>query len=429
LGSILDITSLVNGKTSKRKKELNWGFLKYSLLIVIFIGAILSFQFLFFLDPLVIITRSFTLSLFPIFYYFLEGALGNLALAPVIGSAIFDLYSIIKGPIIPAQTAIFYQSTLVLLIFIVILLLELVSRRFWCRNLCPLGAMLGVIGKFSFFRRWVSEECLDCIICTRECKMTAIKEDRTTNQSECILCLNCYFACPQEGIHYSFKKPLPKASPLDISRRRFITATAGGLTLIGLYRTSPLNIDASEKAIRPPGAVEEERFLDLCLRCQQCSGICATTGACLQPAVSQAGLEGFWTPVADMRKGYCEYNCNLCGKVCPSGAIQSLELEAKKKVIMGVALFDQSRCIPYYKGENCLVCQEHCPTPDKAIKFQDTLMEKKGAKRLVKLPYVEEALCIGCGICENKCPIVGKAGIFVVKSGDTHPPSTTPLQF
>jgi len=183
-----------------------------------------------------------------------------------------------------------------------------------------------------------------------------------------------------------------------------------------LYRTSAASINAGEKAIRPPGAVEEAKFLDLCLRCQQCVGICSTTGGCLQPAAGEAGLEGLWTPVGDMRTGYCEFNCNLCGQVCPSGAIKLLEIQAKQQYVMGLAFFDVSRCIPYYKGENCLVCQEHCPTADKAIKFNDVVVLKSGVEKRVKLPYVEEKLCIGCGICEYKCPIAGQAGIFVTKS-------------
>jgi formate hydrogenlyase subunit 6/NADH:ubiquinone oxidoreductase subunit I len=143
--------------------------------------------------------------------------------------------------------------------------------------------------------------------------------------------------------------------------------------------------------------------------------ICSSTGACLQPAVSEAGLEGLWTPVAMMRQGYCEFNCRLCGQVCPSGAIKELTLEIKQKTKMGIAYFDKNRCLPYYKSEDCLVCEEHCPTPDKAIKFLPTLVEKNGSKKMVKIPEIVEQLCIGCGICEYKCPIVGRAGVYVVK--------------
>jgi len=248
--------------------------------------------------------------------------------------------------------------------------------------------------------------------------MGTIKDDDfSSSRAECILCLNCYFPCPAECIHFSFKQPDKGWSELNISRRKFITAAGSGLVLVGLYQTTPVRINSSGKNIRPPGAVEEEKFLDLCLRCQQCTGICSTTGGCLQPSVIEAGMEGLWTPVANMRKGYCEFNCNLCGQVCPSGAIEPLEIEKKKVLRMGLAFFDRNRCIPYYREEDCLVCEEHCPTPDKAIKFKNVEVERNGETAILKLPYVDEELCIGCGICENKCPIEGKAGIFVTRAG------------
>lgn len=416
LGTTLDISDRIVKAPRREKKVRIWHHYKYMILILILTGAVFSFQFIFFLDPLVIITRTTALTLLPITYYLSEGSLVNLSLPPVIGDLFFSIYSGLKGSVFPVQTQIFRQGLPVLLIFLGIIMLEKINRRFWCRYLCPLGGLLGIVSKFSPFGRKVGEGCSECKICSRECKMGTIKADFTSNRADCILCLNCYFSCPEQDVHFCFDQGNLQDSRLDLTRRRFIESAAGGLGLMGLYRTSPVNIDANEKALRPPGAVEENKFLDLCLRCQQCVGICSTTGGCLQPAVGEAGLEGLWTPIADMRKGYCEYNCNLCGQVCPSGAIKPLEVADKHKFIMGLAFFDVSRCIPYYKGENCLVCQEHCPTPDKAIKFNDVAVQKLGVEKTVRLPYVVENLCIGCGICENKCPVEGRAGVFVTKS-------------
>ena len=416
LGAALDIADKIVKPPKNENKAGKIHYLKYMILILVIVGALFSFQFIFFLDPLVIITRTTTLVILPVFYYLGEGAIANLSDAPLIGDLFFDIYLSLKGSLFPVQSQLFRQGLVVLLIFLLIVILEKVSRRFWCRNLCPLGALLGLIGKFSPFGRWVGDDCNDCLLCSQECKMGTIKEDRSSSRAECILCLNCYFTCPEEDVHFSFKKGGKGKSKIDLTRRRFITAAASGLVLMGVYRTSPLNIDSAEKAIRPPGAVPEDKFLDLCLRCQQCSSICSTTGGCLQPAVSQAGLEGFWTPVAMMRQGYCEFNCILCGQVCPSGAIKFLAVGAKQTTRIGLAFFDTNRCIPYYKQEDCLVCEEHCPTPDKAIKFKLTQVTKNGEIKIVKLPYVDEKLCIGCGICETKCPIVGEAGIFVTRA-------------
>ncbi|MDZ7262663.1 MAG: 4Fe-4S binding protein, partial [candidate division KSB1 bacterium] len=241
-----------------------------------------------------------------------------------------------------------------------------------------------------------------------------IEDDYSINSTvECIECMECVAVCPVKAVSYQFKLPAT-ASKVDLSRRRLIQSGVAGVLAVGIFKTSFLNRNSAGKAIRPPGSLEEARFLDRCIRCHECVRICATTGACLQPALLESGWEGLWTPISVPRAGYCEYNCNLCGQVCPTGAIQPLELSIKQKIKMGIAYFDKSRCIPWYRQEDCIVCEEHCPTPDKAIKFEiKEVIKPDGNKRMVKFPYVVEDLCIGCGICVTKCPVIGEAGIFV----------------
>ncbi|GAG29319.1 unnamed protein product, partial [marine sediment metagenome] len=67
----------------------------------------------------------------------------------------------------------------------------------------------------------------------------------------------------------------------------------------------------------------------------------------LQPAGLQAGIEGMFTPVLTPRIGACEEQCNLCGQVCPTGAIRNLPLEEKKYAIMGNATIERNRCIAW----------------------------------------------------------------------------------
>jgi formate hydrogenlyase subunit 6/NADH:ubiquinone oxidoreductase subunit I len=111
------------------------------------------------------------------------------------------------------------------------------------------------------------------------------------------------------------------------------------------------------------------------------------------------------------RYGYCEYNCTLCTKVCPTDAIHPLDVEDKKKRVIGVAYIDRSRCYPWYKGRACSVCEEHCPTsPTKAIWMINM--------RLINHPHVREDVCIGCGVCETKCPVEGKSAIIVTPQNE-----------
>ncbi len=169
---------------------------------------------------------------------------------------------------------------------------------------------------------------------------------------------------------------------------------------------------ANALRIRPPGVTDEGKFLAHCIRCSQCMKVCPT--AVLQPALLQAGVEGLWTPVLEMRLGYCDYGCNACGTICPTGAIPKLELDAKRQQVLGLARVDQNRCLPWAYGMPCIVCEEMCPTPQKAIRLEEaTVNDANGQAVTLQRPFVLREMCIGCGICETKCPMQGEAAIRV----------------
>jgi len=122
-----------------------------------------------------------------------------------------------------------------------------------------------------------------------------------------------------------------------------------------------------------------------------------------------------FTPRLVPRVGYCEYNCTLCSQVCPSGALEKLSHEEKHSFVIGKAYFDKNRCLPYAAATPCMVCEEHCPTGEKAILFkQISAVDRQGNTIELKQPYIMEERCIGCGICEHNCPVEGTAAIRVV---------------
>ena len=190
----------------------------------------------------------------------------------------------------------------------------------------------------------------------------------------------------------------------DPSRRAFLKA--GGLALVGGFFlfTGLGRIQRNVHLIRPPGAREELDFMATCARCGECMKVCPTN--VIQPAVFDAGIEGFFTPQMDFRRAYCDWSCNECGKVCPSQAIRRLTLEEKRLKVIGRAYIDRNTCIPWAEGRDCLVCQELCPTPEKAIVFRT-------GDAGVKLPEVVPERCIGCGICQHACPVPNEAAIRV----------------
>ena len=127
-----------------------------------------------------------------------------------------------------------------------------------------------------------------------------------------------------------------------------------------------------------------------------------------------AGAEGLWTPVLVPRLGYCDYSCHACGEVCPTGAIPRLTLDEKRQTPIGVAYIDKDRCFAWADGYYCVVCEEVCPVPEKAIKLEErTVVNARGDTLTVRGPRVIRELCIGCGICEYQCPVSGEAAIRV----------------
>ena len=134
----------------------------------------------------------------------------------------------------------------------------------------------------------------------------------------------------------------------------------------------------------------------------------------IQLAVNEAGLEGVETPNLVMRTGFCDYSCNVCGQVCPTQAIPSLSLEAKRLKVIGKAYIDKNRCIAWADHRDCIVCEEMCPLPEKAIVLQNSQVTTGAGETVtVRLPEVLRAQCIGCGICEKRCPLTGESAIRV----------------
>lgn len=425
LGTTLDATSRVFKSKKDLRKQKDWKVfrpVKFGILVALIVLAIFSIPIWGIFDPLSIFNRALTAVLYPFGTLVFDKGLLQVSRVPFLEDTAYSVYDWFKVVIMPEEQAQVQQVFWITAFFGGILALEAVSRRFWCRNLCPAGAFLGFLSQFRFYERLVGSACPSCGKCQRECKMDAIPQDnvRETNKVECIECFNCGETCPPEvdAIEYKWRWK-PYHSPVDFNRRGFLNTTLGSFAGVGLFAIGLKNRNAKAEIIRPPGSLPENEFLDRCIRCLECVRICESNGRCLQPDGIQTSLLELWAPTAIMREGYCEYNCNLCGEVCPTEAILPLSLEQKHQVKMGLAYFDKNLCIPWAQNEDCLVCEEHCPVPDKAIKFREEEFEAPdGTVRIVKYPYVDKNECIGCGICEFKCPLPGNPGVFVTNENE-----------
>jgi len=333
-----------------------------------------------------------------------------------------------QGDLVAYQGARHFQfGALIALVFFGALALNLVFNRFYCRVLCPLGALLGVFSKLSLFRITKDpERCTDCGACGADCQGAADPQG-TVRVTECMVCLNCTTVCPQDSIKYAFlPDPDTNKTTMDVGRRRWITAAVAGAAAVPVLRASAgVEPRPDPLRIRPPGSLAEKEFLSRCVKCDACLKTCPTGG--LQPALHEAGLEGLWTPILVPRIGNCEQECVLCGQVCPTGAIRELTIDEKigepperEPVRIGSAYFDKGRCLPWAYGRPCIVCEEVCPTSPKAIYFKEEEVEQRdGSVRVLQRPYVDLELCTGCGTCELRCPVFDRAGVRVSSVGES----------
>jgi ferredoxin len=308
------------------------------------------------LDPIPLMTRSF-----------------NLVLLPIVDGAV---------NIVSASSRFYTGGWLIFVIFLTAVLVNLIIPRFYCRFVCPLGALFGIIDRFAIWRIGKKGNgCVDCKLCEKSCE-GGCEPAGSVRISECVLCFNCLDDCRHELISYQTQPSLAgEITNPDISRRGFMLSLASGVLAIPAVRLSgKLGSNWYHRVIRPPGALVEKEFLKRCIKCGQCMRICPTN--VIQPGGIDGGLENLWTPVLNNRIGSsgCQLNCVACGQVCPTSAIRPIRLSEKLgtgefanvgPIKLGTAFIYRDRCLPWTMDKPCIVCEENCPVSPKAIYTQE----------------------------------------------------------
>jgi polyferredoxin len=414
-----------------------WQVTKYFLLIIALVLAIFGSVWFLALDPISLTVRSFTVAVFPgleVIVDTFQSFFYSINFYPL--QLMGEILSYGFGKFIFGFRPLFFrQSVLIGILFGVILLANFRVTRFWCRALCPLGALLGFLSRWSILGlEKQPSRCTDCNLCLFDCQggddpIPGAK----WRKAECHLCFNCVASCEEGALKFTwFPGGATTIETVDLKRRKLLRGALAGAVLFPVLRSSvSYEAEVSPWRIRPPGALDEENFLERCIRCGECMKVCPNNA--LHPALTEAGLEGLWTPVLVPKIGYCEPSCVLCGQVCPTGAIWEISQDEKlgylsprvkdktrQPVRIGTAFVDRGRCLPWAMARECIVCEEWCPISPKAIYLEEAVvLNSEGKPVRVRRPYVDPERCTGCGACEYACPVKDRSAIYVTSVGES----------
>ena len=437
LGTVIDIFDWLLSKRVKRFRVTRrgwWVHLKYYVLAGVMTAAVMGVMLSGFVAAMPVLTRGMLFIFAP-----LQTAL---------------LKSFRHVPPVNAGQIVSIA------LFLLVLALGLLSLRFWCRHVCPTGAVFSLVNLFRLSGRRVTSGCTECGKCVESCPFDAIRDDFTTRHAECAFCQTCGGACPARAVTFCtrwsavgsttslrakgasadsalsaarlrspksrpgvvetgtaktpgrqdplapLRYPSRSASISSVTRRGFIGGLAGGLAAAATTRFA-FGAREGKVPVRPPGSVPEDMFRARCVRCGDCVKACP--GGVLRPASFELGLEGLWTPRADCDRAGCDPECNNCGQVCPTGAVRALPLEEKRAARMGLAVVDEGTCLPHAGAGTCRLCVDQCvATGYYAIEFRRVHVELDAEGRPVEgtgflAPVVKTEMCVGCGLCQSRC--------------------------
>jgi ferredoxin len=325
----------------------------------------------------------------------------------------FNLYSVSRE-----NLELFTWSTVFIpaVSLALIIWLSLYFGRLYCNTVCPVGTVLGLLSRISFFKiRMDASTCTKCGKCSFACKSSCINvKTLKVDFSRCVACYDCISVCPENSIHYGISLPERKKEiPAVPSKREFIRKTLlYGIALAGISKKSfavekkdrPAGkiVNKKNHPVSPPGSISLAHFNDRCTSCHLCVTVCPTS--VLQPSFLEYGFTGMMQPFMDYAVEYCNNECTKCGEVCPTGAIMPLTVADKKLEQIGQVIFIKEKCIVYTDNTSCGSCSEHCPT--QAVKM---VPYKNG----LTIPETDKDICIGCGACEFACPVKPYTSIFV----------------
>ncbi len=424
LGTLQDIVTWTSRKMKSRKVRRKFHHfsmphnnLRYGILLLVFITSLSGFYFFLDLsDPYSNFGRISTTFMKPVVIFL------NNSVALLLSK--FNSYAVL--PVVYREV----NPTQIVFPLAMILLIGWLAYRYgrlYCNSVCPVGTLLGILSRFSLFKLRINPQaCNNCGKCVYDCKASCIdRENKEIDFSRCVACYNCFDACSTHAIFFqnSITKNVPEIIPkirkVDLKKRSFVSkaflflTTASGARALSDTLTIKHNVIAKSPSkiplnkqwlVLPPGSLDIKHFTEYCTACTLCVSACPNN--VLQPSFLQFGIEGMMQPYMDYSSGFCNYDCKICGDICPTNAITNIAtIEEKKTIQMGKVKFIKENCVVYTDRTDCGACSEHCPT--KAVNMVP--FENTG----LFIPEVDDTICVGCGACEHPCPVRPFKAIYV----------------
>lgn len=386
-------------------------------------------------------------------YAFLTAVAGSIVVGMSLFTALFDPFSIysrvcheILRPLLEIATGDVVGVASALACALSVVTLGVVAwfsvrkGRFVCNVACPVGNALSIFSRFSLMHIDIdTDHCVNCRKCENVCKSQCINmEDHVVDGSRCVMCFNCLTVCEAGAIRYTAQRKrlaLPILEPVEesttaptpmqqpdnattpaqngakrVDRRQFLTT---GLIMALTPAMKALGARDNEgyadtdfcmtrfHPVAPPGTHTMREFMGKCTGCGICVANCPTK--VIRPSVLEYGWDRTLHPVMKYNRAYCLYDCTICTNLCPTGALQPLTADEKHAFVMGKAIIDTDFCI------GCGVCERKCPR--QAIKMMPRGDVSKG--KPWRVAVVDEKECIGCGMCQYSCLARPKKAIRV----------------
>lgn len=300
------------------------------------------------------------------------------------------------------------------------------NGRTYCNTICPVGTILSLMARFSWFKVKVDEtKCNKCGLCSRSCKSACIDfKNSKIDYSRCVVCGDCIDKCRKKALSYTHSSPkkseeIDKAKTVDqevvnSARRSFLLGAAIATTSAviaqekkkvdgGLAEIEDKQAPKRNTPLTPPGSLSAQNMARHCTACQLCVAECPND--VLRPSTD---IQKLMQPTMSYEHGYCRPECNRCSEVCPAGAIKPIKREDKSSIQIGHAVWIKKNCVPITDGKECGNCARHCPVGAITMINSNPMDDTSP-----KIPAVNTSRCIGCGACENLCPARPFSAIYV----------------